>query len=692
MNDPLPGDIFETGQILNNTYEIEGVLGRGGTGEVYRAKNVISDRVVALKALSASFSGNDDYLELMKREEQMRDILHDAVVRYYDSSRTDDGHVYLVMDFVDGRSVSDALERGGMEPRDLLVIAHRVGEGLAVTHKRQIVHRDLSPDNIILRDGDPSQAVIIDFGIAKDNSSQAKTIVGNTFAGKYEYAAPEQLDGRAEPRSDLYALGATLLATFRGEIPFQNATPGEIVRRKSAPLDTSGVPEPLKGIIDWLTAPDPEDRPQNAEQLVSRLDEVLKLKTPKLAKEKRKKGGFGKWGLGAGILAALAAAVYFLAIKPEALPEQKPYTLLASLGEQGSASLRGYAPDEPARDALIGAFQASSGAVVATDSINLATGVPDAAWLPAVQDLLRALEALDEWDFEIEDRSATVTGVAPSGEIRDRVIDRLKAGADAGGIALNFSLQVGPKNLTLQTIEEALSGLSDCGPLEVRPPVAGNYPMDGEIVITGKVSDQSLNDRINEALAPRIGGRTLRLETNALNPDICRVRQVMPNAGTGDLSIWLGHGDTNETNLAGIYHMGENPVAEAYLPETVQKGYLWVFIVDNTDKVFHVLPSETRTVNSIADLGTVDAGIRKIRLLLSEDEIRSGVLGLGFRVTAQSFGKSEIYAILTDKQLFEGRRPANESIDGFIEAFVEEVAKNEVTFLGLATRLIDARP
>ena len=102
MLTPLPGDMFKPGQVLNNTYEIEGILGRGGTGEVYRARNQISSRIVAIKVLNAEFSGNADYLELMKREEEMRDIRHDAVVRYSDNSRTADGHVFLVMDFVDG--------------------------------------------------------------------------------------------------------------------------------------------------------------------------------------------------------------------------------------------------------------------------------------------------------------------------------------------------------------------------------------------------------------------------------------------------------------------------------------------------------------------------------------------------------------------------------------------------------------
>ena len=219
MIDPLPGDIFRKGQVLNNTYEIEGVIGRGGTGEVYRARNQITGRVVAVKALNRAFSVNEAYIELMKREEEMRSINSDAIVRYTDCSRSAEGHVYLVMDYVDGTPLSELLERGGAKPRDLMIVAHRVAEGLVATHAKNIVHRDLSPDNIVLRGGDPSQAVIIDFGIAKDTNAGARTIVGNDFAGKYEYAAPEQLDGRAEPRSDLYALGASLLAVFRGRVP-----------------------------------------------------------------------------------------------------------------------------------------------------------------------------------------------------------------------------------------------------------------------------------------------------------------------------------------------------------------------------------------------------------------------------------------------------------------------------------------
>ena len=227
MIDPLPGDIFRKGQVLNNTYEIEGVLGRGGTGEVYRARNQITGRVVAIKALNREFSGNDAYLELMKREEEMRNIHHDAVVRYTDCSRTDEGHVYLVMDYVDGTPLSDWLERGGVDaarPDDRRAPGRR-GAGRHPCAQRSSTATS-RPTTSSCAAASPAEAVIIDFGIAKDASAGARTIVGNDFAGKYEYAAPEQMHGRAEPRSDLYALGASLLATFRGRVPDVGAQPG----------------------------------------------------------------------------------------------------------------------------------------------------------------------------------------------------------------------------------------------------------------------------------------------------------------------------------------------------------------------------------------------------------------------------------------------------------------------------------
>ncbi|MCF7699908.1 serine/threonine-protein kinase [Loktanella sp. M215] len=264
--------IFNVGDVLNNTYRIDKVLGRGGTSEVYRAVSEISGRVVALKALRLEYSRNEDFLALMTREEEMREIRHDAVVRYYDNQRTDQGLVYLVMDYVEGPGLDQKIKQGGMPAADLMVVARRVTQGLIAAHAKNIVHRDLSPDNIILRHGNPADAVIIDFGIAKDTNPGAETIVGNEFAGKYAYAAPEQLGGQTDARVDIYALGALLLAAFEGKAPDIGSNPMEVIQRKAQPLDTGRVPEPLKSLIDKMTHPDRDARLQTAQDVLQEID------------------------------------------------------------------------------------------------------------------------------------------------------------------------------------------------------------------------------------------------------------------------------------------------------------------------------------------------------------------------------------------------------------------------------------
>ncbi|WP_428925614.1 protein kinase domain-containing protein [Marinibacterium sp. SX1] len=272
MTQSRPADAFQPGDVINNTYRIEALLGRGGTSDVYKARNVISERPMAIKVLKAEFSTNDDYLILLRREEEIREVRHDAVVRYSENHRMSDGRVYLLMDYVDGPGLDARMRDGPMSADDLLVICRRVAQGLEAAHARHIVHRDLSPDNIILRDGDPAQAVIIDFGIAKDTNPGAQTIVGNEFAGKYAYAAPEQLHGRTDARTDLYSLGALLLANFRGAPPRLGNNPMEIIQSKTRPLDTSGVPEPLKSLIDRMTAPEPDHRFASARAVLDFLD------------------------------------------------------------------------------------------------------------------------------------------------------------------------------------------------------------------------------------------------------------------------------------------------------------------------------------------------------------------------------------------------------------------------------------
>lgn len=698
MIEPLSSDIFQRGQILNNTYEIEGVLGRGGTGEVYRARNQISGRIVAIKALNARFSGNADYIELMKREEEMRNILNDAVVRYTECSRTDEGHVFLVMDFIDGSSLNDLMLSRRMDARELIIIAHRVAEGLAATHSHGIVHRDMSPDNIILRDGNPEAAVIIDFGIAKDTATGARTIVGNEFAGKYEYAAPEQLDGHAEPRSDLYSLGASLLAAYRGEVPFAGATPGEIVRRKQTPLDTDGVPEPLRGLIDWLTAHDIEDRPADAAAFLERLGQELK---PVAARRRTREARDAKPRRRAGLifglvfLVAAVAAAYFSGLlgdpfrKP--LPAVSPYSLIAEFDPSGAGSLAGNAPDKQAESLLRAAFREASGADPGTVEMQLATGMPLEDWPQRVGAALALLSPLQHWRAEVSDTAINVSGLAPDIATRDAVSAAFAGWANDAQFDLYFNVAAGPKTLAAIDIQPALAAAATCGPLSQAAGDDAVYALSDTITITGNVMSATDTSDIEQLLAPVIGDRKLRFATTALNSEICEIRDVLPVVSTQNVSIWLGDGETGAPNLSGIFTVGQNPIVEIQVPSDITTGSLWVMIVDTDGEVYHILPNINHTEHALSELGVVEGGVRRIRVLHSVEAFMADQSLRAFRISEGDFGKSEVIAILSSSPLFDMRRPGTESVTSVAEALREVLQDREGDVIGVATRIIDAR-
>ncbi|WP_149141258.1 protein kinase domain-containing protein [Gemmobacter caeruleus] len=706
MIEALPGDIFQRGQVLNNTYEIEGVLGRGGTGEVYRARNLISGRVVAIKALNAQFSGQDGYIELMRREEQMRDIRDDAVVRYTECSRSDQGHVFLVMDYIAGPSIADLMQQRRLEPRELMIIAHRIAEGLTAAHRQGIVHRDLSPDNVILRDGSPERATIIDFGIAKDTAAGARTIVGNDFAGKYEYAAPEQLEGRAEPRSDLYALGALLLAAYRGQIPFAGQTPGEMIRRKQEPLETQGLPEPLKGLIEWLSAPKAEARAPSAAAVVAQLDKTLKgggaPETRAAPPPRRKEAAPARRGagwlwlllpvvLGLGGAGAWIAGVFDPFLTPT-LPVVSPYTLEASAPEGGAPQLAAHAPDAAGAAALRAGFAALAGAEAPESAVTLAAGAPAPDWPQTAAAGFAAAKGVQDWSFRLSDRKATVTGLAPDARTAETIRAALEGWARAGQIDLSLSLTVGPKLLGRDVLDPVLESRATCGRLSLVDPPAGGYPFGATIAITGAAPDTGLATDLQLALRDIVGDRTVAPALTVLNPDLCAVRQVLPDVPGNALSVWLGQGATGEANLTGVYHKGDNPVVEVLAPATLSEGRLWVMAVDNTGKVFNLVPNMNAGETALSALGTVADGVRRVRVLWSVDEFKADRTRLAMQVTDRDFGKSEILAILTREDLFDTRRPRDESIASFAESLAVAQKERPGNIIGLASRLLESRP
>jgi hypothetical protein len=602
---------------------------------------------------------------------------------------------------------------GRVDPRDLMIVAHRVAEGLVVTHRHGIVHRDLSPDNIILRGAKPEQATIIDFGIAKDTSAGARTIVGNDFAGKYEYAAPEQLDGRADARTDLYSLGATLLAAYRGEVPFPGATPGEIVRRKQQRIDTSGVPEPLKGIIDWLTDPDPAGRPQSAEDLVARLDAALKPATGRSkargdtpargatartrgASPAKKGGGGWKWAAALVLLLGGGAggAWYAGLLEPflvEPLPVVSPYTLTASHDPAAPASLSTHAPTVEAGEVILGAYAQITGRTVDPLAVTLADGMPVPIWPEVAAGLIEELRPLESWTLTFEDMTAEVEGLAVSAAERDRLVGQMRVWAQGNGVTLATAIVAGPVRLPMTDVDQVLRDVSTCGPLVQGAEPGAIYALGDTITVRGDVAGAVDVEAIRDAVAAIAGDRRVNVEATVLNEQLCAIRAVMPPTPPSALSVWLGEGATGEPNLTGVFTTGQNPVVEVHAPEGAD-GTLWVMVVDTDGKVFNVLPNINWTDNRLANIGTVQGGVRRVRVLWSVDEFRADPSRMAFRIEDKDYGKSEVIAILTRSELFDMRRPRDESVESLAEALAAALEGREAEILGVASRIIDARP
>jgi eukaryotic-like serine/threonine-protein kinase len=693
MPPSIAADIFRPGDLLNNTYRIETVLGRGGTSEVYRARSEISGRLVAIKVLKAELAQDEAYLRLMTREEAIRDIRHDSVVRYSENHRTPEGHVYLVMDYVEGPTLDKRMAEGPVPAADLMVIAARVAEGLVAAHAARVVHRDLSPDNIILRGGDPGQAVIIDFGIAKDDTPGAETIVGNEFAGKYAYAAPEQLHGRTDQRSDIYALGATLLAAYRGRAPDLGANPVEMLRIKEQAPDVSGLPEPLHSLIAALTQPDPAKRPQTMADVLRRIDPLwqpprnmsqhgpttppVQMAAPTVLPPpapRKSRAGMVLALLMLGVAGGGGAAWWTGALDglmAPALPVANPYVLTLEKDEAG-LRIAGNAPDEATRAALAAA------AAGGTAEITLASGEIAEGWGGGVMVLLPPLEPLLEWRVAVTGNRAVIEGVAPDRATQIAVVNALAA--TPGPLLIEETIGVRPTFLTEDEVRTVVTAHQDCGPLAFDPPPATGWGEGERIIVTGRMATESGRLALFDALRGVIGDRTALIDVEILNPTLCAIEAALPRAPSRGFKVIFGFGDRPDPNPAARYFVGENPVIDVVIPEDVTDGHLWVAIVDVTGTAFHLLPNLNRPENDVASLRGGQTGEVTLRVAYSLAEAQ-GTPRMAFLVDDSIMGKSKIVVLHAPRQVFEVLRPMSESVESLAAALAAQDEGDAVSSL-----------
>jgi len=279
MNAPLETPLASRlGQALGEAYTIEGEIGRGGMGVVYRARDERLQRRVAIKVLPPELAFQDDIRQRFMREAQTAARLsHPHIVPIHGVDESG-GLVYFVMGLVDGESLGARIKRRGQLPaEEVRRIMKETADALSAAHAFSVVHRDIKPDNILL-EGTRGRVMVTDFGIAKalSGSGSGATLTGAGVAiGTPAYMSPEQAAGEREidGRSDVYSLGIVAYQMVTGELPFQAPTVAGILMKQitePAPMVTlkrPDVPEDLALAISRCLEKDPENRWPTADAL-----------------------------------------------------------------------------------------------------------------------------------------------------------------------------------------------------------------------------------------------------------------------------------------------------------------------------------------------------------------------------------------------------------------------------------------
>ena len=266
---------LEPGTVLFDNYRIIRLLNKGGMGAVYLAEHLEIKTRHAIKVIKPELLSNEMVRPLTRREATvLSQISSDAVVAYHGFLKDTRGSYYLIMQYVEGPSLKDLMTQKQLSEEEYYVLRGRLLQGLAALHKHQVIHRDLSPDNVILEHGELSQAKLIDLGIAKLVSPDAEsTIIGSGFAGKFRYASPEQLsmykDVELGPASDLYSLGLVLAAALLGKPLDMGVQIHTAIAARMKLPDLSAIPEALRPELAALLEPDPRKRPQNAQAFLT---------------------------------------------------------------------------------------------------------------------------------------------------------------------------------------------------------------------------------------------------------------------------------------------------------------------------------------------------------------------------------------------------------------------------------------
>ena len=314
---PSP-EALEIGTVLANRYEIVRMIGEGGMGAVYQARDLQLSRIMALKVIRPDLAKDPEIVNRFKQELILaRQVTHKNVIRIYDLAEFD-GIKFITMDFIDGRDLKTVLrEKGKFEPRRAAEIIEQVCRGLEAAHSEAVIHRDLKPQNIMMdRSG---KITVMDFGIARSIAPGGMTYTG-ALVGTPEYMSPEQAKGEElDARSDLFSLGIIFYELLTGDTPYKADTSMASLykrTREKVPPPIELVPEtpkPLNAIAVRCLEIDKDKRYASATEILTDLELWLGPRpgTRIVAANKRPWAAGAKWAAGgAAVLLATGAFLF----------------------------------------------------------------------------------------------------------------------------------------------------------------------------------------------------------------------------------------------------------------------------------------------------------------------------------------------------------------------------------------------
>ena len=282
MSNRPPTSSQMIGTVLSGRYKLEAKLGSGGMSTVYLARDTTLDRQVAVKVMHREMSEQADQLERFRQEARaVAKLSHPNVVAVIDAGE-DGGHPYIVFEYVEGETLKQRINRvGALDAQEALAYAIEVARGLTVAHARNMVHRDIKPQNVLI--DSEGRAKLTDFGISRQLEQDGMTATGRVL-GTTDYVAPEQAMGHpVDQRSDIYSLGVVLYEMLVGQVPFHaDSQVGVAMKHVNEELPDVQQRRPELSaaaamVVERATAKDPDQRYQQVGELIDDLSTALEV-------------------------------------------------------------------------------------------------------------------------------------------------------------------------------------------------------------------------------------------------------------------------------------------------------------------------------------------------------------------------------------------------------------------------------